>query len=63
MSLVYYFFGTQCIHVVTEPTISVVLRRTVTSTDDVASESNERSEVEHAAWFWSAPATYNHRHR
>jgi len=50
------------LNVVTEPEIPVVLRCS-TSADDVASESNERSEVEHASWFWSAPETNNHRRR
>ena len=44
---------------VTEPKIPIVLR-CASSTDDVASESNERSEVEHAAWYPSAAATYHH---
>jgi len=47
-------------NVMTEPKISVVLRRS-TSNNDVATERNEWTEVKHAARLWSASATHCHR--
>jgi len=47
----------------TEPEIVRVVLRRATSADDLATEGDERPQVEHSARLWSASATHSHRRR